>query len=125
MPHYAKVINNRVVQVIVAETSDISSGMFGDPDRYIQTSYNTINGVHINPDTGSASEDQGQALRANFASIGYTYDDISDVFYAPAPFPSWVLNTEIYNWEAPTAHPTDDKMYDWNEDTLTWNETVE
>ena len=92
MSHFAKVINNRVVQVIVAEQDVIDSGIFGDPGFFIQTSYNTRHGVHYDPNTGQP--DGGVALRGNYAGIGYVYDAVNDVFYPTKPYPSWVLNTK-------------------------------
>jgi hypothetical protein len=74
MSHFAKVENNIVTQVIVAEQDVINSGLFGDPASWIQTSYNTRDGVHI---LG------GTPLRKNFAGIGYTYDPVKDEFNLP------------------------------------------
>lgn len=124
MAHFAKVIDNRVVQVIVAEPEVISSGVLGDPARYIQTSYNTCRGVHFDPETSLPSNTQEKALRANFASVGYIYDDLADVFYEPSPFPSWTLNTDGYYWEPPVPHPTDGNMYVWNEQNQSWDQVV-
>lgn len=36
------------------------------------------------------------------------------------PYESWVWNDD--NWQAPVVHPTGDKFYTWNEETLTWDE---
>lgn len=121
MAHFAKVISNRVVQVIVADPDVIASGVLGDPERYIQTSYNTIEGVHIDPETGKPSADQSKALRANFAAVGYMYDEDADVFHEPQPYPSWTLNTNGYFYEAPIAYPTDGGDYEWNETNQTWD----
>jgi hypothetical protein len=74
MSHFAKVENNIVTQVIVAEQDVINTGLFGDPASWIQTSYNTHNGVHL---LG------GTPLRKNFAGIGYTYDPVADEFNPP------------------------------------------
>ena len=60
--------------------------------------------------------------RKNFAGVGYTYDETRDAFIPPKPFPSWVLNEETCNWEAPVAMPNDGNPYSWNEDTQTWDE---
>lgn len=114
MAHFAKVENNIVTQVIVAEQDVIDSGLFGDPSSWIQTSYNTKGGQHP----------EGRPLRKNYAGIGFTYDPILDAFYAQQPYPSWILNTDTCLWEAPIPYPTDDKPYAWNEDTLSWDEIV-
>ena len=75
MAHFARIENNIVTQVIVAEQDVIDSGLFGDPKSWIQTSYNTRNGVHL---LG------GKPLRKNFAGIGYIYDPVADEFNPPS-----------------------------------------
>jgi hypothetical protein len=61
-------------------------------------------------------------FRKNLAGIGYTYDSTLDAFIAPKPYPSWLLNTETCQWQAPIPYPTDGKQYYWNEDTQQWVE---
>lgn len=117
MAHFAKVINNRVIQVIVAEQDVINSGIFGEPGFWIQTSYNTKGGVHYGSD---GQPDGGVALRGNYAGVGYVYDAVNDVFYPPAPYPSWVLNTTNWAWDPPVPMPVDDKQYGWDEATKAW-----
>lgn len=36
------------------------------------------------------------------------------------PFESWVWNEAEQFWEAPVAHPDDDELYIWDEDTTSW-----
>jgi hypothetical protein len=115
MSHFAQIDENNIVtQVLVIEQDVIDTGLFGDPSSFVQTSYNTIGGVHT---LG------GTPLRKNYAGIGYTYDVSRDAFYAPKPYASWNLNEDTCIWEAPTPRPVDgDKMFVWNEDTLSWVE---
>ena len=121
MSHYAKIENGLVTQVIVAEEDFISTGALGDPASWIQTSYNTRGGVHYGAD---GQPDGGEALRGNYAGIGYNYNEVSDVFYPPQPYPSWVLSPHTISWEAPVAMPNDGKQYSWNEETQSWDEVV-
>ena len=110
MAHFAKIENNLVTNVIVAEQEFIDT----QDGTWVQTSYNTRGNVHYGQD-GNA--DGGVALRGNYAGIGYTYDATNDVFYAPRPiFASWSLNTNSWFWEAPLTHPDNDKIYYWDED---------
>lgn len=98
MSHYANIDGNNIVtQVIVAEQDFIDS-LNGE---WIQTSYNTIRGVHYNAETGLPSEDQSKALRKNYAGIGYTYDRERDAFIPQKPFESWLLNESTCLWESP------------------------
>ena len=119
MSHFAKVLNGVVTEVIVAEQDFINSGLVGPASEWVQTSYNTRGGVHYGED---GQPDGGAALRGNYAGIGYTYDSTHDVFYAPQPYPSWTLNNTTWMWEPPVPYPTDDKMYQWNEEDRNWVE---
>jgi hypothetical protein len=111
MAHFAKVIDGIVEQVIVADTAEWCENNLGG--TWIQTSYNTQGGVN--------SRDGGVALHKNYAGIGYSWDGIG--FAAPQPYPSWTKNSDTYLWEAPTPMPTDDKRYEWDEETTSWIES--
>lgn len=122
MSHYAKVVDGIVNQVIVAEAEFFESFVDSSPGEWIQTSYNTRGGVHIDPETGEPSADQTKALRKNYPGIGFTYDRERDAFIPPKPFASWTLNETSCLWEAPVAYPTDGKHYVWDEATTSWVE---
>lgn len=124
MSHFAKVLDGKVTQVIVAEPEFFETFVDSSPGQWIQTSYNTRGGVHYKPDSNEPSDDQSKALRGNYAGLGYTYDVQNDVFYAPQPFPSWTLNQTTWLWEAPTPMPQDGKAYIWDEATTSWVEVV-
>jgi len=64
----------------------------------LQTSYNTRGGIYYLPDSNTPDPDQSKALRANYAGLGYTYDSINDVFYAPDPGEGYVLDTQTWLW---------------------------
>lgn len=119
MAHYAKVLNGKVTNVIVAEEDFFETYIDNEPGTWIQTSYNTVGGVHLDPET--REPDGGVALRYNYAGLGFNYDADADAFYAPKPYDSWVLNTDTYTWEAPVAYPSDDNGYTWNEETQSWD----
>ena len=122
MAHFAQIDENNIVtQVIVIDQETLNLGHWGDPNSFIQTSYNTRGGVHYGPD---GQPDGGVALRKNYAGIGYIYDHERDAFYAPQPFPSWTLNEETCLWEPPVPMPTDKQIYEWNESTLSWDTVI-
>lgn len=125
MTHFAKVLEGKVVQVIVAEPEFFNTFIDSSPGEWIQTSYNTRGGVHYKSDSNEPSDDQSKALRGNYAGIGFTYDHINDVFYAPQPYSSWTLNKTTWFWEPPVPYPADDKYYIWNEETKNWVEIKE
>ena len=112
MSHFAKVLDGKVIQVIVAEPEFFQTFVDDSAGEWIQTSYNTYANSHP----------QGNPLRGNYAGIGFIYDRVNDVFYAPQPFKSWILNTSTWIWEAPIPMPTDDKRYRWDETTTSWVE---
>lgn len=123
MAHYAKVQGGIVVEVIVAE-ADVIAERQSDEWQWIQTSYNTVGGVHYDPETGLPSADQSKALRKNFATLNMIYDAEADAFHSHAPYRSWTLNPETFLWQAPVPYPDDGLDYDWNERTQSWDEVV-
>ena len=113
MAHFAELdADNIVVRVLVVPNEQENRGHdylatdLGLGGTWVQTSYNAT-------------------IRKNYAGIGYTFDSGRDAFISPKPFASWVLNEATCNWDAPVAHPADDKMYIWDEATTTWTEVTE
>jgi hypothetical protein len=89
MAHYAKIVDGKVTNVIVAEAEYFDTFVDDSPGTWVQTSYNTHEGTNS----------FGEPLRKNFAAIGMNYDGIG--FYENAPYPSWIPS--ICNWiEYPT-----------------------
>lgn len=116
MAHFAQLDENNIVtQVLVIEQDVIDTGAFGDPSRWVQTSYNTRGGIHV---LG------GTPLRKNYAGVGYTYDSNRDAFYSPKPYNSWILNEDTCLWEPPVPMPIDGKTYQWDEDSVSWVEST-
>jgi hypothetical protein len=116
MAHFAKLDeNNIVLEVHVVSndaldlTNEETSGIAfltewsGGYTNWKQTSYNGT-------------------IRKNYAGIGYKYDTDWDAFIAPQPYPSWELNYETFQWEAPVAMPpvTDEYMWRWSETNKEW-----
>ncbi len=116
MAHFAKVVDGKVTQVIVAEPEFFETFVDTSPGEWIQTSYNTRGGQHT---LG------GTPLRKNYAGIGFTYDRTRDAFIPPQPFPSWTLDEDTCLWNAPVAYPEDSKLYAWDEQTTNWVEVTE
>jgi hypothetical protein len=123
MAHYAFIKDNIVTEVITGkdETETAPEG-FADWEEYYltkrpnqdtckRTSYNTVANEH---------ELDGTPFRGNYAGIGFTYDEVNDVFYNQSPYPSWILN-DNWIWEAPVSMPDDGNRYTWNEETTSWD----
>jgi hypothetical protein len=131
MASFAKIgLNNKVIEVhslhndVLKDANGVEQEVLGIDFLtklhgwavWKQTSYNTHGGVHTL---------DGTPLRKNHAGIGYKYDKDRDAFISPKPFPSWTLNEDTCNWEAPVVFPDDGKRYSWNEETTSWDEIDE
>ena len=117
MGHYARVTDGVVTNIIVAKVEFFDTYVDDTVGDWIKTSYNTVGGVHYGQD---GNPDGGVALRYNFAKIGGSYDAEADAFYEEQPYPSWVLNTDTYLWEAPVAKPSGVASI-WIEETRSWD----
>ena len=117
-----------VTDVISAEQDFIDSGAVGPAEEWYLTNYNTRGNVHYapSPPAEPGTPDGGTPIRANYAGVGYTLDlnytvgQYVGVFYAPQPYPSWILDTSTFLWEAPVPYPDDGKSYTWDEATQSW-----
>jgi hypothetical protein len=120
MAHFAQLNDeNLVTQVIVVANQD-TANQDGVENEAIGIEFctNLLGGTW-------KQTSYNARIRKNYAGIGYTYDETLDAFVPPKPFASWILNEETAQWEAPTPHPTDDKIYTWDEETTSWVEVTE
>ena len=101
MSYWAKVLDNKVLKVIVAEEEFFDTFIDSSPGEWIETTKN------------------------NYAGIGYTYDSENNAFYSPQPYPSWTLDKENFRWQPPTPFPEDGNNYLWNEDNKEWEKIEE
>ena len=128
MAHFAKIdVNNIVTEVLVIEQAQLDTGLWGDPNSFVQTSYNTRGGVYYTPNTTTPDPDQSKAFRKNYAGVGYVWlpnGPDGPGFAPPQPYPSWVMNSFSYRWEAPIPMPIPNNppCYDWDEVTVNWVE---
>lgn len=111
MSHFARVKDNQVEEVIVADQEFVNGLPAEAGVVWIQTSYNTQAGQHA---LG------GTPLRKNYAGVGYTYDAERDAFIPPQTFSQWILNETTCQWEAPFPPPDDGLVYAWNEYIPGW-----
>jgi len=106
MAHFAEIIDNKVVQVLVVPDDQEHRGQEYLAEDcqlhgiWIQTSYNA-------------------RIRKHYAGIGYTYNSTLDAFYPSQPYPSWTLDADC-NWQPPTSRPDGEGFYTWNETTQEW-----
>jgi hypothetical protein len=112
MAHYAFLDNNNIVtEVIVGiDETELIEGLD------TETWYGNFRGQVCKRTSYNGN------IRKNYAGIGYTYDAVRDAFIAPKSFNSWTLDEVTCQWQAPTPMPSDNKVYKWSEDELTWKE---
>jgi hypothetical protein len=128
MAHFAQINSQYIVQqVLVITQEEVNTGIWGDTASWIQTSYNTRGGVYYIPNTDTPDPDQSKAFRKNYAGIGYIYlpnGPEGEGFAPPSPYPSWVMNSFSYTWEAPVPMPVPNNppFYQWDEATVSWVE---
>jgi hypothetical protein len=111
MAHYAFITDGIVTEVIVGiDETELIEGLnpeiwYGNYRGQVckRTSYNS-------------------KIRGTYAGIGFTYNEIEDIFITPQPYPSWIRQGSF--WNAPTPMPTDGNLYTWDESTLTWTEVT-
>lgn len=94
--------NNKVINVVISTDAGISA----------------IPGIFIKVDLVN-SPNRGDA------HIGGSYDKDADKFIAPKPWPSWILNENTLEWDSPVAKPSDEKIYMWDENNMSWIELEE
>jgi hypothetical protein len=128
MAHFARVDKDNIVQNVIVvdneqllneqgvEEEDVGkvylNKIYGYGYNWIQTSYHTYANQHP----------QNKPFRKNYAGIGHTYDKDRDAFIPPKPYNSWILDEDTCRWHPPQSYPDDEKSYQWNEDTTSWDE---
>jgi len=119
MAHFAKLDqNNIVLEVNVVDNNTINNLPFPESEPLGIAFLTEWSGGYTNWKQTSYNNN----FRKNYAGVGYTYDSVLDAFIPPKPFPSWLLDTNICQWQAPVSYPNDGKLYSWNEATQSWVE---
>ena len=100
MAYFAKIVDGKVVKVMVADSDYFNKFVDDSPGDWIETFL----------DGGS---------RKIYAGIGMNYSSVGDKFYAPQPYDSWVKDVSTASWVPPTADPG----YSSSVPERKWNET--
>lgn len=112
MAHYAFLDSNNIVTEVIV----------GKDETDLTHDWETFYGA-IRQQVCKRTSYNGN-IRKNYAGIGFAYDPQRDAFIEPKPYPSWVLNEDTCQWNAPIPMPTDDKFYLWNEANQSWDEVT-
>ena len=142
MAHFAKISDtSKVLAVLTLDNKDVlnADGVEEESvgqkylekhnnwpaEKWIQTSYNTRGGKHYDSKTLELSADQSKALRGNYAALGYIWDADNNLFHAPKPHASWVLNTSEARWQSPIGDAPDlGAEHEWNEADQSWDKLI-
>jgi hypothetical protein len=121
MASFAELDENNIVLRVIA----ISNSVCGEPELAFPNTESlgqdfianvlNIGGVWL-------QTSYNNNIRKQYAGIGYTYDEDADVFIAPQPYASWLLDAN-YDWQAPIDYPADGKHYSWDEANQVWVES--
>ena len=129
MAHYAFIDSNNVVVKVIAGVDETVTQLDGDvevggsSEAWEQFYQNQPQHLGL---LCKRTSYHGN-IRKQYAGIGYTYDEVNDVFIAPQPYGSWTLD-ENFDWQSPTLMPSDaseTKRYVWFEPNRVWIEIVE
>ena len=121
MGHFAKIDDqNVVIDVNVVNNETLNNLPFPESEPVGVAFLTEWSGGYTNWKQTSYNAN----FRKNYAGVGYTYVATLNAFVPPKPFPSWLLNTNTCQWQAPVPYPTDGKMYFWDEETQQWVEVA-
>lgn len=109
--NYAEIENNTVERVLVFEATNSESGAKKLAEIFGGTWLECNRKI------------DGKMMRNIKASIGDEYHPEADVFVQANIYPSWTLNKETWEYEAP--YPSPGENYFWNEDKLEWTKVPE
>ena len=112
MAHFAKLNENNVV----LEVNVVSNEVLNPNNE--ETSGVEFLTSWSNGHTNWKQTSYNNNIRKQYAGVGFTYDAVNDVFIAPQPYPSWILDSN-HDWQPPTPRPTEGK-YSWSEAELEW-----
>jgi hypothetical protein len=108
MSHWAQIDENNIVtQVLVGPN-------YGDEGEAF---FNALGGTWIKTSYNGN-------IRKNYAGIGFVYDATRDAFIGPKPYNSWLLDEDTCRWQAPVPYPTDNLMYEWDEELTDWKPII-
>jgi len=121
MAHYALINENNIVTDVITGVdentiqTDLDGTIVGGSSEAWEEFYRTrpwFNAVSCKRTS------YNHRIRKQYAGINYKYDPIADVFIAPAPFPSWILDNN-FDWQPPIARPSNGK-WAWDENNVVW-----
>ena len=111
MAHYAFLDENNIVTEVIVGKDETESIEGLEPEIWYGNFRNQV----------CKRTSFNNNIRKRYASPGYSYDPVLDIFLTPQPYPSWTVSSEELDWVAPTPKP-DSGFWTWNEEALVWEE---
>ena len=124
MAHFAQIDENSIVINVIVVSNDDCLDSDGSESKLGIAFCKNLLGA----DTNWVRTSYNNNIRCRYAGVGMKYDSTNDVFYDPTPpYPSWVLNTSTWDWDAPVALPDDAGAGEGDIErvTYTWNEGLQ
>ena len=111
MAHYAFIDSNNIVTEVITgiDETELIEGL--EPETW----YGNFRGQVCKRTSYNGN------IRKQYAGIGYTYDEVNDVFITRQPYGSWTLD-ENHDWQPPVPRPVNGKKYEWFELNQQWIE---
>tara|TARA_R100000963_G_C4636103_1_gene100190 strand:- start:770 stop:1225 length:456 start_codon:yes stop_codon:yes gene_type:complete len=126
--------NNEILRIVVISDNDVDNNggeLSTQAETWVTDNINPCENIKEElggtyPATYWKQTSYSNAFRGGYAHTGGEYDSVNDVFVRIKPFPSWVLEDNKWEWEAPVAKPTEEEYHkSWNEDLGRWEGTKE
>jgi hypothetical protein len=118
MAYFAKLGTGNIVENVISINNAVITDANGIEQEQLGVDF--INKLYNTRDVWKQTS-YNNNIRKNYAGIGYQYDQTRDAFIPPKPFNSWTLNETTCLWESPVVYPTDGQIYNWNEETTSWD----
>mgnify|MGYP003649670403 FL=1 len=118
MKYFAKIDENNLILTIEVLNDDVA------PDE--NTGITFLKNFYKNENQKwKMCEKSSGGTPGTVASIGGTWDETNQGFWAIQPYPSWTKNNSTWKWDAPVLFPSIANDYSiwWDEENLLWKAT--
>lgn len=133
MAHFAELDeDNKVLRVLVFSNDDIAAhggDLSTEAEQWVATTPSTTseNSITGKPGVSWKQCSYNDNFRGHFPARNYIYDSTNDVFHAPQPHASWILDAN-YDWKPPIPNPNTVHYGENESDRITseeWNESLQ
>lgn len=108
MAHFAELDSNNIVTSVVVVNNDVIT-VNGEESEIAGIDF--LESIYGHRNWKQTS--YNASIRKNYAGIGFTYDADFNAFIPKKPYPSWKLNYETFQWDAPVECPPAGETFIW------------